>query len=152
MKNISVYFSTLFGIGYFPKIPGTIGTLFAAIVFFALPDNWLSGNGLFYFLPIFLIFIFLSILLTSQAEKKLGKDDPKIILDEFVGYFIAMILLPKTMVFMFSAFVIFRIFDILKPEPVNVLQKLPQGWGIVLDDVMAGIYTNIILQVVNLLG
>ena len=76
------------------------------------------------------------------------KDDPKIILDEFTGFFFGIIFLPKNVLIVLFAFILFRVFDIFKPQPVGMLQKLDSGWGIVADDVMAGIYTNISLQIV----
>ncbi len=144
MKKISIYISTLFGIGYFPKAPGTAGTLFAAMVYFILPEKWL-GNIYLIFSILFLSLI--SVLFISKAEKKLGHDNGKIVIDEFFGYFVAMMFLPKSLLILSLAFILFRIFDIFKPEPVNVLQKLPKGWGVMADDIMAGIYTNICLQI-----
>ena len=147
--KFSEYLSTLFGIGYFPKAPGTAGTLFAAIVYFALPDLWFSScqNSI---IALFVILIgsIISVFFISKAEEGLGHDNGKIILDEFWGYFIAVLFLPKTLIIIVAAFILFRIFDILKPEPVNVLQKLPKGWGVMADDIMAGVYANIVLQIV----
>ena len=90
----------------------------------------------------------ISVFFISKAEEGLGHDNGKIVLDEFWGYFIAVLFLPKTLIIIVAAFVLFRIFDILKPEPVNVLQKIPKGWGVMADDIMAGIYSNIVLQIV----
>jgi len=147
--KLSEYISTLFGIGYFPKAPGTAGTLFAAIVYFTLPDQWFI-NWQTSILALFAILIFsiISVFFISKAEIGLGHDNGKIVLDEFWGYFIAVLFLPKTLPIIIAAFVLFRIFDILKPEPVNVLQKLPKGWGVMADDIMAGVYSNLVLQLV----
>jgi len=149
MNKFSEYLSTLFGIGYFPKAPGTAGTFFAAIVYFALPNHWFNGlqNSILALMAI-LIGSIISVFFISKAEEGLGRDNGKIVLDEFWGYFIAILFLPKTLTIIILAFILFRIFDILKPEPVNVLQKLPKGWGVMADDVMAGIYANIVLQIV----
>jgi len=149
MNRFSEYLSTLFGIGYFPKAPGTAGTLFAAIVYFALPGQWFSSlqNSILALIAI-LIGSVISVFFISKAEEGLGHDNGKIVLDEFWGYFIVVLFLPKTLIVIVAAFVLFRMFDILKPEPVNVLQKLPKGWGVMADDIMAGIYANIVLQIV----
>ena len=144
MKKTSVYISTLFGIGYFPKAPGTAGTLFAAMVYFILPEKWI---GSVYLILSILFLSLISVLFISKAEKKLGHDNGKIVIDEFFGYFVAMMFLPKSLLILTLAFILFRFFDIFKPEPVNVLQKLPKGWGVMADDIMAGIYTNICLQI-----
>ncbi|MCK5052060.1 MAG: phosphatidylglycerophosphatase A [Candidatus Cloacimonetes bacterium] len=149
MNKFSEYISTLFGIGYFPKAPGTAGTLFAAIVYFALPDQWFgSWQNSSLALIVILVGSIISTVFISKAEERLGHDNSKIVLDEFWGYFIAVLYLPKTLVVIAAAFVLFRIFDILKPEPVNVLQKLHKGWGVMADDIMAGIYANVVLQIV----
>ena len=145
--KLSVFFSTLFGVGYFPKAPGTAGTLFAAAVYFLLPDKWFGNN--FYVLGCVLFLSLISVFVISKAEKILGHDSKKIVLDEFFGVFFAVIFLPKTLFVIIMAFFLFRFFDILKPVPVNILQKLPEGWGVMADDVMAGIYTNIFLQVLQ---
>jgi len=149
MNKFSEYISTLFGIGYFPKAPGTAGTLFAAIVYFALPNQWFNSfqNSSLVLIAIFVGSI-ISVFFISKAEEGLGHDNGKIVLDEFWGYFIAVLFLPKTLVVIAAAFVLFRIFDILKPEPVNILQKLPKGWGVMADDIMAGVYANVVLQIV----
>ncbi len=142
MNKIAVYFSTLFGIGYFPKAPGTAGSLFAALLYFVIPP---LNN--FYLISVIIFISLISVFIISAAEKILGHDDGKIVIDELLGYFVAVLFLPKELPIIIIAFVLFRIFDILKPEPVNILQKLPKGWGVVADDIMAGIYANIILQI-----
>lgn len=149
MKKISVYISTLLGIGYFPIAPGTAGSAVAAIVFFLMPDVWsvgLQNNLIVLFCLIVLSLI--SVIFISKAEDELGHDSGNIILDEFLGYFFAVWYLPKNMYIIIGAFFLFRLFDIIKPEPANVLQKLHKGWGVLADDVMAGIYTNICLQII----
>ena len=148
--NLSVIISTLFGVGYFPKIPGTSGTLLAAFVYFLLPGNFFGSlkNNLV-FLTCVLILSLISVVLISKAEKKLGNDDNKIVLDEFLGYFMAVLFLPKTLIIAVVAFILFRFFDIFKPEPINILQNLPAGWGVMADDIMAGIYSNISLQLLT---
>lgn len=146
--NLPVIISTLFGTGYFPKAPGTAGTLIAALVYLLLPVKLfdsLENNVLF--LVCILTLSLISVIFISKAEKKLGHDNNKIVLDEFLGYFIAVVFLPKTALIAIFAFILFRFFDIFKPEPVNVLQKLPAGWGVMADDMMAGVYTNISLQI-----
>jgi len=146
ISRISIIISTLFGTGYFPFAPGTAGTLFAVAVYLLLPESLFTQILLF--LPLLVLLTLISVPITGIAEKKLGKDDGKIVLDEFAGFFFGMILIPKKLVLVLFAFILFRIFDIFKPEPVNRLQKLKSGWGIMADDVMAGIYTNLSLQII----
>jgi len=127
-SNLSVFTATLFGIGFFPFAPGTAGTLFAAAVYLLIP-------GLFFLqiiplLPILILLSLFSVYITGIAEKKLGKDDGRIVLDEFVGFFFGMILIPKKLLVVLIAFILFRLYDIIKPEPVFRLQKLNSGWNI----------------------
>ena len=145
MRKICVFLSTCFGIGYFPKAPGTIGTLFAGCVYFILPDAFVYSKIYF---PIFLLFgSLISVFIASEAEKSLGHDNGKIIIDEFFGYLIAVAALPKTAFFLITSFILFRFFDIVKPLGINKIQKLPKGWGIMADDVLAGLFVSSIFQV-----
>ncbi len=146
--NLPVIISTLFGTGYFPKMPGTAGTLIAALVYLLLPVKLFSSreNNVIFLICVLTLSL-ISVFFISKAEKKLGHDNNKIVLDEFLGYFIAVVFLPKTVLIAIFAFILFRFFDIFKPEPVNILQKLSAGWGVMADDLMAGVYTNISLQI-----
>lgn len=151
--NFSIFYSTLFGVGYFPKAPGTAGTLVAAVVYWLLPNSFFESlNSNFIVLECVLVLSFFSVFFISKAEKKLGHDNGKIVIDEFFGYFIAVVFLPKTLTVLLISFILFRIFDIFKPEPVNMLQKLPAGWGVMADDLMAGVYANLVLQVLVMLN
>jgi phosphatidylglycerophosphatase A len=140
--------STFFGCGYFPWFPGTIGSLAGLVLYLLLPESIYLSSNVIYFAGAVLVLSLLSIPVISKAEKYLGHDNGKIVLDEFLGFFLATILLPRELVTGIIVFVFFRIFDIWKPEPVNALQKLPGGWGVMADDLMAGIYANILARIV----
>lgn len=149
MKKFYIAFSTVLGIGYFPVAPGTIGTLFAAILYLILPLNFSSLNFTEAF---FLIFLSgLSIPIITRTEHYLSHDDKRIVIDEVFGYIVAILFFDKTLLIIILGFVFFRIFDILKPEPVDSLQKLPGGFGVLLDDLMAGIYANLSIRIVLLI-
>jgi phosphatidylglycerophosphatase A len=143
-RQFSKLISTLLYSGYFPVAPGTIGTLIAFIVYLLLPRMFVE-------LPCFWVFPLLLLIpvvtLTGEAEKIMEKDDKRIVLDEFLGYFFAVIFLPKSLLIGAAAFLLFRLFDILKPPPIDNIQNWKSGWGIVCDDVMAGIYANLIIQI-----
>lgn len=80
-----------------------------------------------------------------------GTPDPSsVVIDEVVGMWIALLLLPKSFPVAIAAFVLFRFLDIIKPQPARALERLPNGWGIMLDDVVAGLYANLILHVILL--
>jgi phosphatidylglycerophosphatase A len=143
-KFIIKTFSTFFGLGLLPVAPGTWGTLGAFVL-------WI------FFLRYMDIrlYVFLVILLTvfgthmaGLAEKKLFKkhDSPHIVIDEVCGYFVSMMGVSSGIYWGLAGFILFRIFDIWKPYPVNKAQSLPGGIGIMADDVGAGIYVAIILN------
>lgn len=119
----------------------------AACIYWLLPISWLvEFPANLIFLISVLVFSLISVFFISKAEEKLGHDSGKIVIDEFLGYMIAVAFLPKTFFMLILSFILFRIFDIFKPEPVNMLQKLPRGWGVLADDLMAGIYSNLAIR------
>jgi phosphatidylglycerophosphatase A len=148
MKHFILLLATGFGVGYSPVAPGTLGTLIAIPVYYFLSN--ISS-------PIYEItivgFFFLSVWISENAEIFFGKkDDQRIVIDEIMGFLITMLWVPKTAILMVIGFFVFRFFDILKPFPIRRLEKkLKGGYGVVLDDVMAGVYANIVLQVIGLI-
>lgn len=137
--------ASVFYIGYLPIAPGTLGSLSGLLVYYFInKDTVLTGIFI-------LVSIFLGLLTAGVVERIFKEKDPgEIIIDELAGMLISVYLLPVTMGYMVSAFIIFRFFDIVKPHPIDKLEKLGGGFGIMADDVVAGIYTNLILQAVHL--
>lgn len=91
-----------------------------------------------------------SVVMSDWAETALGThDDPRIVIDEWVGMLWTVAFLPKNLAFGISGFILFRVFDIWKPGPVRQMGKLPGGWGIVADDLLAGVLANAVLQLVH---
>ena len=136
--------ATGLGTGYSPFAPGTVGTLVGIPCYFIFsgmtwPIQFLSVVA----------FTFLAVYYAGKAEILFGeKDPPRIVIDEIVGLQWALLFITPTCVHIGLGFLFFRFFDIVKPFPVNVFQdRLPGGWGIVADDVMAGIYGNIVLWI-----
>jgi len=135
--------ATIGFLGYIPFAPGTIGSLFALILFL------FTNLTLYAHFSVIIIGALLGTYASSVAEKLLNeKDSKKIIIDEFVGFYVSVIYLPKTPGFAIAAFLLFRFFDILKPLFISKLEKtLSNGLGIMADDILAGIYTNMVLQI-----
>jgi len=147
--KFSVAYSTCLGCGYFPKMPGTIGTLLAFIVYLLLPESIFTGiESNFIFLGAVLLLSVISVPIITRAERYLGHDNGKIVMDEFLGYLLGVAFLPKGIITGLIIFVLFRIFDIFKIEPVDMLQKLPGGAGVMADDLMAGVYSNLIARLI----
>jgi phosphatidylglycerophosphatase A len=141
-NKISHLIATLGFAGYFPYAPGTVGSAIALLLVSILRPDDLS------LIIITLPLLIVGILASHNAEKTLGKDSGHIVIDEFCGYFISVLFVPKSIGYLIAAFFLFRLFDIVKPPPVrNAERAIPGGAGIMFDDVLAGIYTNICLQI-----
>ncbi|HET8808362.1 MAG TPA: phosphatidylglycerophosphatase A [Methylophaga sp.] len=145
LKRPAVFLACGLGSGLIPKAPGTFGTLAAIPVFLLMQQLSLLN----YLLLTAAFFVF-GIWISTQAIKIFHRDDPsEVVWDEVVGFLITMIAAPTCWQWVLLGFVLFRIFDIWKPWPVSLAdQKLHSGLGIMLDDVIAGIYALIVLQLV----
>ena len=142
MNRLKYIIATGFGVGYTPVIPGTTGSLVAVLIYVILPFEpviWLA---------ICLIFFFIGIWASDTVETEAGKDPGIVVIDEFVGQWISLLFLPRTIWFFIAAFVLFRILDITKPFPIAKFEEIRGGTGIMLDDLIAGIYTNIAIHLV----
>lgn len=145
LKQILLLIATLWGVGKIPKAPGTWGSLAAIPVVFAL-----MKLGPILYMILTLIFIILAIFAADEYERQSAQHDSKeIVIDEVVGMLVAMTWLPQTVQTYLAGFFLFRFFDILKPFPISYFdRKVPGGFGVVIDDVVAGMITNLILQLV----
>ncbi len=143
LKNPVNFLAFGLGSGCAPKAPGTFGT--AAAVLFYLPLQYLS---IWLYLGFIVVSFVLGVWLCDKASKTLGvHDHGGIVWDEFVGYWITMIAAPAGWVWMLVGFLLFRLFDIWKPWPIKVADEVVEGgFGIMIDDVLAGIYALICLQ------
>jgi len=143
LTNSNHFFAFGFGSGLARKAPGTFGTLAA------IPIYWLLQDLAWPIYAIWLIVTFaLGVYWCDRSSKQLGvHDHGGIVWDEFVGYWITMFLAPKGWLWIVLGFVLFRFFDIIKPWPINWLdRKVQGGLGIMVDDVLAGIYAFAVLQ------
>ena len=157
-KTIIKIISTFFYIGYLPFIPGTFGSIAGVFLYYLLIK--IGSSNLFIFNmfqdPILFIYsistcilIILGFLVSGPAERMLNKKDAScIVIDEVCGMLLSLIFLPYDIKIVVLAFILFRILDALKPFPLDRLQRLKGGPGIMADDLVAGLYTNIILQIV----
>ena len=134
--------------GYFPVVSGTVGSLVALIIYL-IP----GFEPLYIIIPSIAVFTSYGIYVGNKFEDKYGKDPAECTVDEVVGTWISLIALPKTIGIIITAFLLWRILDIIKPPPARNLEKLKGGLGIMIDDVISGIYTLIIMHlIVYLLG
>ncbi|MEK7449905.1 MAG: phosphatidylglycerophosphatase A [Planctomycetota bacterium] len=134
--------------GYTPVIPGTGGTLLALLLYYILNLVFLNHLPFQIWCGSTIIFFTLLSLLTGQwAEEHFQKKDPgQFVLDEMAGFGCAIFLIPFTWTWWLAAFLLFRFFDIVKPFPAKQVQQYHGGLGIVLDDILAGIYANLVIH------
>ncbi|MBU1337651.1 MAG: phosphatidylglycerophosphatase A [Acidobacteria bacterium] len=143
MNTIARMIATFFGLGYAPIAPGTAVSLVVILLYrFAL-------NGLNR--PVYigiLAAVFLAGVWASSRHAAVldQKDPPEIVIDEVAGQMIPLFLLKPDWGLLIAAFLLFRAFDIFKPFPVNRAENYPGGWGIMLDDIAAGLYTGILIN------
>ena len=131
------------GSGYAPVAPGTAGSAVGLLLFWPLswlPFGWQIGVTAAVFV--------LGALAASHVATQVGLKDPGIVVvDEVVGMWISLLSLPLTPIIAALGFFLFRVMDVLKPWPARDFEHLPGGWGIMTDDVMAGVYANLLLRV-----
>ncbi|HWR01709.1 MAG TPA: phosphatidylglycerophosphatase A [Chlorobaculum sp.] len=141
-RRIAKTVGSVLGIGFLPYAPGTFASLFAALLFFFIP----ASQNLQFLLPAIALSIVLGVWSGGEMEKEYGQDPSSAVIDELAGQWIALVALPGRPLVVLSAFILFRVFDILKPGPVDRMQQLPGGWGIMADDVLAGVLANLSLR------
>jgi phosphatidylglycerophosphatase A len=146
-----------FGAGWLPVAPGTWGATVAILPLFFFtkigPSVFPSFHTVFtLILTIFIvIFTWIGVKAADFLHDEWGDDPKQIVIDEMIGVWIAILGLSLTVPNLIIGFVLFRFFDIVKPLGIRQLEKIKGGWGVMLDDVLAGVYANIVLQVLNLL-
>ncbi len=149
MKAFYKFVSTGFGIGYMPFAPGTFGSALACLMVYVYVN--LRNPNSYEFNAILIIgsiiFFLIGIKATNYLALEWGKDPSKIVIDEIVGLWIALLFVPFNITTLVLAFVFFRFFDILKPLGIKKLENLDGGLGVMADDVLAGVYANLCLQI-----
>jgi len=126
------------GSGLFPIVPGTVGTIPLWLAAYLVARVWPpSPAGL---IVAALITTGIGFWAASEAEKTLGHDPKAVVIDEWAGMLVALIGVPPTLFAYVVAFVLFRFFDVVKPFPAAQVERLPRGYGVVMDDVFAGLY------------
>lgn len=143
MMTAAKIFTTCFGIGYIQKGAGTIAALFCCVVWYVFRLDLL--NWQWQLLQIALLFLF-GVLASTKVEVVWGHDSNRVVADEWLGMCVALFMIPFTWLNLATAFVLFRAFDIGKPFFIRRAESFPRGWGVMMDDLLAGIYSNLILH------
>ena len=154
MFNISKLFVTIFGLGFFPIAPGTIGSIFAIIFFYTI----INTVSIIFLSALFSLLFFISLSFINIYSSNINKyDSSEIIIDEFMGIFIIIIFyeyikFTNDLLMFLLIFLLFRFFDILKIYPANWVDKnIKNSFGVILDDLVAGVYCILILLLINVL-
>lgn len=135
--------STSLGIGYI-KGGGTIASIFCCVCLYytqacGINNSWIS-------VLIALVIIAVGVYAANKVEEHWGKDNYRVVIDEVAGMYITMMFIPVSITTLIAGLILFRLFDIIKPLYIKELEKLPGGVGVMMDDVLAGIYANLVLQ------
>ncbi len=144
MRFVARLIATGFYLGYAPKAPGTAGSLLGLFLFWVVPVTepvyLLGGIALLFFVGVWAA--------NRIEEETKRKDNQIIVIDEIIGMFITVALFERDLVWLIVGFFLFRLFDIIKPFPAKASEKLPHGWGVMMDDVVAGIYSALSLRLI----
>ena len=144
-----------FGAGYSPIAPGTAGAVVACLMLLVL-HGWLpevfatewrlaSVPG---FVGLIVGFFLIGLVTADALEISWGKDPSRVVIDEMVGMWISLLWIPFRWPYLLAGFVLFRIFDIWKPLGIRRAERWKGGWGVMMDDVLAGVYANAVLQLI----
>jgi phosphatidylglycerophosphatase A len=136
---------TFFYAGFFPVAPATFATLL-----FVAAYSWIPGGAILAHPAVLLATLLVSVPVSTRLEKLYGHDAGCIVIDEIVGIQIALALAGPSTAGVWAAFFLFRVYDVFKPFPAGRSQNLPRGYGVVADDVIAGIYTRLTLIALSL--
>lgn len=144
MKLRHILIGTGLGMGFSPIAPGTVASVGGWLVAVLLRPH-IPYYQAFLLLSI-VVFFFLGVYSATKLETDWGKDPSEVVIDEIVGIWISLCFLPQGLWYSVAALVLFRLFDIYKPLYVRKMENFKGGWGIMMDDVLAGIYANIAVQ------
>ncbi len=136
--------ASVFGIGFI-KGGGSIAAAVPGLFWF-----WgqIDGKFSFYLLPLTVFITGLGVWVSDKVESDWGSDSSKVVIDEVAGMCISLLFVPVTVKYLVIGFVLFRFFDIVKPLFIKKAEALPGGWGVMADDVLAGVFANILLQMI----
>ena len=141
-SKVSECLATFFYVGRFPVAPGSLASLLGVLLYLIFWGQWNL------YLAVLALVTLAGFWASGKSEKLAGEKDPGcVVIDEVAGVLIAFFMLPPTIPVLFVGFFLFRAFDMFKIYPVNKFEEIPGGTGIMLDDIMAGLYTNIVMQV-----
>lgn len=142
-KQLSLFLATGVYSGYLRPFSGTWGTIPAWLIGYFL----IKGNNV-WMIPVTIVCFLVSVWSAGEAEHYFGHDSKNIVIDEWAGMFVTFLFVPYSLTAYIIAFVLFRVFDVVKLYPAAQFEDLPGGWGVTMDDIAAGVYANITTRIV----
>lgn len=148
MIKLHKLIATVFGIGYIGKGGGSIAAAVLCIFWMFLP----AGDNLNYWQVFITVLVIIAGVWSGNVVDALwGKDSSKVVIDEVAGMMITLLFMPVAIKYVLVGLILFRFFDIAKPLLIRKMELLPKGWGVMADDVLAGIYANVTLLIIHYL-
>jgi phosphatidylglycerophosphatase A len=143
MKVISKIIASFFGFGYFPIAPGTVSSFLLIVLYKYFIHSWSWPL----YVAVGIVIFIIGVLTASVAEAASKREDPRfIVIDEILGQWIVLFMLAPSWPLLLAAFFLFRLFDIIKPFWIKRAERFHSGWGIMLDDILAGFYAGILIN------
>jgi len=146
LDHAAALFASSFYVGYAPFASGTWGSLWGVAIFLLLSPEMI--------VPVCIVLIpvltVLGVLAAVRCEQFWGEDPSRVVMDETVGMLVALFMIPQSMTAAVAGFFLFRFFDIVKPPPARQAERLHGGWGIMTDDLIAGVYANLSLRLLSI--
>ena len=143
MRLIAKIIATVFGIGFAPLAPGTVASAAVVLLYKAALHRWPVAAQIALVAAVAAVGVWAS----ARAAAAFGREDPRtVVVDEVAGQMAALVLCPPDWATLLIGFALFRAFDILKPFPIRRIERLPGGWGIVADDLAAGLLSFLLLR------
>lgn len=142
MQKLIKFIASFFYLGYVPQVPGTFGSLGGVVLYLLVKDSPLA------YLALIFVVVILGFQVCGRAERLFGqKDSKEIVIDDAAGILVAFLFVPTEILLLVIGFFLYRALDVLKPYPIRAIENLPGSAGVMLDDLVAGVYTNLSLQI-----
>lgn len=137
--------ATVCGIGYVGKGNGTIAAAVCCILWILIPASYFT---IYKQVLLIIAISVLGVWSGNAVDAIWGKDSNKVVIDEVAGMMVTLLFIPVQLKFILAGFVLFRFFDIVKPLLIKKMELLPKGWGVMADDLLAGLYANLLLEII----
>ncbi len=144
MIKVHQWIASCFGIGFI-KGGGTIAAIAGCVAWWLVQRDGIFDKGM---IAVTVLITVIGVWSATKVEPQWGEDSSRVVIDELAGMYISLLFIPVTIKWIVIGLILFRFFDIVKPMYIRKAEALPGGWGVMTDDVLAGVYSNLVLQVI----